>query len=176
MVFLVLVLSGCGTIKPQQPVIKSLKGLSFEKIDGEVIKLNATWEVYNPNSFAISIPRINYKVLLENKEIGEGEKTSSFILDAKKKTDISTPLDVSIIKLLKLIPDLIKKEKLNYQLLGNAIFEIKEIKIEVPFENKGIIDLKPAHEWVKKYKEKIIPKEMKDIGKDVIKKGKELFK
>jgi LEA14-like dessication related protein len=170
--------------QPLNPSIKGLKGLSIDKLDGDSLYLTALWEVNNPNSFAITIPSLEYKIYMADQFLGEGSKTQSFLLDANKTTQITTPFKLKLLNLLQIAPVLLKKDKVSYLITGKAKFSIQSYNIDLPFEQKGEMDIKPLQVWIEKKKQELIPKDLKGklpkdlnkAGEDLIHKGKDILK
>jgi LEA14-like dessication related protein len=62
-----------STDRTDTPIVISIKNVTFEPIDSSQSNLQITFDAHNPNRGTIILESIQYKVLVNNREIASGE-------------------------------------------------------------------------------------------------------
>ncbi|MFP4040941.1 MAG: LEA type 2 family protein [Desulfosudaceae bacterium] len=136
-----LVMSGCAMLeeagmweKPEARISAvRLTKLSFTGTD-----LEATVEVHNPNPYEINLGRLDYALLVQDKQVLKGEQNRNIDLKADSSQSLVFPVGVKFEDLLAAVSGLKQKSEVDYELTGGVSFVIPVAgEIRVPFNKKG---------------------------------------
>jgi len=130
-----LVMSACsnGIKGVAEPPTVSVYGVKIANMSLSEGNLLVALRITNPNSYALPLNGLDYKLSLNGVSIADGEKTKNFTIDAKQDRIIEIPVKFSLLTLLRTIPGIVKTGQFTYDLSGNAHFPI----INLPFQRTG---------------------------------------
>jgi len=114
--------------------IKGIDKIKLNSIDvlGHSVNLSIFINIYNRNSFKITLYESKYEVFVNNNYLGNGIYERDQVIDNNSPTVIEYPLNTKIEDaMLNLLNG---GYKLNYRVTGNMLLKAKGIKINVPFE------------------------------------------
>lgn len=131
-------LVSCSSLKrlAKKPEL-TFQGLTIQGLSLNGMTLGARFQVYNPNSFDISVDRITYGLKVNDKDFTAGEMTERLEVDGDEKKIVEVPVKVKFKDLIATIRDFANKKQTKYALNGL----VKAGPFELPFEEKGEIEL-----------------------------------
>ena len=114
-----LLVSGCaqlgalmeGSVKSPEVVSKTIK---VSKMDFNYIYFDADIELFNPNSIAVDLDGFDYTLDVDGKKLIQGDN-NGLKLKSKGTAKISLPFKVGLDSLVKLAPELLEKDELEYE-------------------------------------------------------------
>jgi len=114
-----LLVSGCaqlgalmeGSVKSPEVVSKTIK---VSKMDFNYIYFDADIELFNPNSIAVDLDGFDYTLDVDGKKLIQGDN-NGLKLKSKGTAKISLPFKVGLDSLVKLAPELLEKDELEYK-------------------------------------------------------------
>lgn len=135
LLFIALFMSACsnGIKGVAEPPKISVYGVKMAKMSLSEGSLLVALRVTNPNSYALPLNGLDYKLSLNGVAIADGKKTKNFTIDANQDRIIEIPIQFSLLTLLSTIPNIVKTRRFTYDLSGNAHFPI----INLPFQRTG---------------------------------------
>ena len=128
--------------KPEKPTFKKLENIKFNSLSIKKpysVKLNADAIFNNPNSVGAKITAMDFDVFIN------GIKTTHIKQDVATKilaqSDFTLPIICTvplkdIFKDLK-ITDLLKSQKIQYQMTGYLTINLAGVPVKVPFDVEG---------------------------------------
>lgn len=135
LLLVLLVLSACsGGIKGvAEPPKVSVYGVRMANMSLSEGRLLVALRVTNPNSYALPLNGLDYKLSLNGIGIADGRKTKNFTIDANQDRIIEIPVTFSLLTLLRTVPAIVKTGQFTYDLSGHAHFPI----VNLPFQRTG---------------------------------------
>jgi LEA14-like dessication related protein len=132
---MVLMMNACsngikGVAEPPKVSVYSVRMANMSLTEGNLL---VALRVTNPNSYALPLNGLDYKLSLNGINIADGEKVKNFTIDANQDRIIEIPVKFSLLTLLRTIPGIVKTGRFTYDLSGNAHFPI----INLPFQRTG---------------------------------------
>lgn len=91
-----LLLQSCAGLQKvlfEQPEA-SLKDVKIKKIASSELELTVVLDIYNPNSYELSLLALNYQIQALDMVLGEGAFSETFAIPAKERRTVSLPLKV----------------------------------------------------------------------------------
>lgn len=140
-------LGGCSMISKviaEKPKLE-LKSIEVSKVSWTAIEMKIKVSITNPNSFAVGLRKLNYRVLLEEEEVGKGNYTEEFTVPAKEEKTLAIPFSLDGATTLKLAKNFLtgKSEQLKARILGLSEISTPVGSFEVAFdETKDIVSNK----------------------------------
>ena len=130
-----LIMSACsngikGVVEPPKVSVYGVKVANMSLSKGSLL---VALRVTNPNSYALPLNGLDYKLSLNGVPIADGRKTKNFTIDANQDRIIEIPVAFSLLTLLRTIPGIVKTGQFTYDLSGNAHFPV----ISLPFQRTG---------------------------------------
>lgn len=101
LLFLVLLLSGCASIRPQAPEV-SLLSLQLENLTLSHAIMSADLSLYNPNDFPLNIERAVYSLTLQGIQVARGQSTDKLRIAAHDTGSLTLHLSSSYLNLLRI--------------------------------------------------------------------------
>ena len=144
--FLVLGTSmGCSMIAKwvaEEPELR-LSSISFEEMNLNRVKLAFTIEVNNPNDFELGLDRVDYKVFVAEKVIGQGTFNGQFRVGAREISSLRIPFTLDPKAAFKVAQSYFSKRgKLEALVTGKSLFVTPIGGYEVDFSERKLI-IKP---------------------------------
>lgn len=135
LLFIGLIMSACsngikGVAEPPKISVYGVRMADMSLSEGNLL---VALRVSNPNSYALPLNGLDYKLSLNGIEIADGKKTKNFTIDAKQDRIIEIPVTFSLLTLLRTIPAIVKTGQFTYDLSGNAHFPV----LNLPFQRTG---------------------------------------
>ncbi len=132
---IIIFLSSCRAFKPIE-----YQGLSDWDIQTQSLlqsKLSAKVTVFNPNSGAIKVKRIEAAIIVNEKNWGNYTLDSSFIIAGNSSFSMPISVKVNNINLVSGGISLSSGKELPYQLKGSLKGSYRGITATIPFDQKG---------------------------------------
>jgi len=118
-------LSGC--IK--DPKVVGISNLEIvEKVDSMLLTTMTT-QIENPNKMSITASDLEYSIMLQGREIGQGFVKEEFTLKANEITDIQNTIELNISKLLKTIDFIMESDSFPVDISVSAKISPMGLKI-----------------------------------------------
>lgn len=111
-------LGGCALFRDViQPEVQ-LTSVGFQPGSGARQQLEIGVRVTNPNNFALKLADLNYRILLQGKEVARGNYRDKLEVAARGSAEFAVPVELNLLSGLALIQSLLQspEEKLNYRL------------------------------------------------------------
>lgn len=110
-------IGGCALFRDVVEPQVQLTAIGFQP-GGAVQTLELGVRVTNPNSFALKLADLNYRVVLEGREVARGEHRDRLEIGAHDSAEFTVPVELNLLSGLALIQSLLKdpKEELEYRL------------------------------------------------------------
>ncbi|WP_028300355.1 LEA type 2 family protein [Oceanospirillum beijerinckii] len=127
LIFFTLFMTGCGNIKSvtdqalQAPEVVSDE-IRIDRIDFESLYLIADIELSNPNIIPIRLMPFDYKVNVDGEEFLVGS-SKSINIASNANGEVTLPFQIPLKQLLKTVPELFKKDELNYEFIADVTLE-----------------------------------------------------
>jgi LEA14-like dessication related protein len=132
-------LGGCATLGVggfKQPIVQ----FSDVKIRGLGLTggaLDIVLSVYNPNGFNLNATRLTYKLMVEDKELGNGVLDRAFRVKDKDSTFVTIPMDFTYAGLGAAGRQLLQSGAVNYRVLGDIEVDTQLGRFTVPYDQRG---------------------------------------
>ncbi len=96
----------------------SLAGLELGEVKGFKLPLTLVLLIENPNSYALELDQLSYRVVLQDVEIAHGSSTDPVAIAAGQQSRFKVPVTVNMLSGLNLVAALVSadSEALNYRL------------------------------------------------------------
>jgi LEA14-like dessication related protein len=101
--------------------------------------LNVTFKVKNTNNSQINIKAIRYEMFILGQVVAEDYRDQNIILNANTITSVVLPVTLDVVRLFSVMPEALILNKVDYLLTGAVV--VKDLKIHIPFERKGVLPL-----------------------------------
>lgn len=137
-----ILLYGCaGTVlKPVSPEVE-IVNVELAGVNFPVSRVVFSLSVINPNDFDIHVAHANMKFFVKNQLIASKSWTDIAVLHARQKQHLKVPVDVNVLDVLSLMPQLISEAKLPYMITGTV--QLKNHSSKLPFVYHGDFSTRP---------------------------------
>lgn len=118
MLFTTLLISGCSWVGPlmngslEAPEVVSKK-VKVRKMDFNYIYFDADFVLHNPNPVDLQLDGFNYTIDVEGKKLIRGDN-GGLNIQPEGNASVHLPFKVRIDNLVKLVPDMLSKDELEY--------------------------------------------------------------
>jgi LEA14-like dessication related protein len=89
----------------------TLTSVSFGSTRGLTQVINLGVAVRNPNGFALSVNRLDYRIFLEDGEVASGRRVDPLTIAANDSASFSVPVEVDLLSGLPLLEKLMRSPK-----------------------------------------------------------------
>lgn len=137
-------LSGCAAVgmAVQSPVV-TLQRVDLADLDFGQQTFVLSFDVENPNSFALPVNYVRYGVKLDDQQFASGESVADFTIPANGDGEFAISVDLDLLRtapqLLYTVRDATSRD-LPYELTGKLGIDLPIIE-QVPFRQSGEIRL-----------------------------------
>ncbi len=133
--------ASCSTLQPKPPEV-SLTALQLESFSLSHADLSANLRIFNPNSMAVTIERVDYTLLLEDIEIADGRSVMPVRIGARDSGDLEIRLSTAYSSLMQVISGLNNNE-VKFSLDGSIqLGGMGFLQKTFPIQRQGTISLK----------------------------------
>lgn len=146
LVFVVLSLGACSSLNTMRQIVDpprvSLTDVKLVSAGLLEQRYRLSLRVQNPNSVAIPVSGLDYKVELGGSEFARGVSASSFSLPANGEDVVEIDVSTNLLDSARRVYALIKSgdESVDYNLSGNVKVNLPFVK-SLPFSRTGQVDL-----------------------------------
>ena len=151
--WLLVCLGGCGvrqfTRGELEPPKVTFKSLAFGLPTAQGLPLECTLQVENPNSQDFRVLGYDYELRLEGQQVVQGESREEVTLPARGQALVTAPILIKLKALPRLLPAVLKEEKLQYQVSGGVRLASLLGGFRVPFSFQGRINPKEGLEQLR---------------------------
>ena len=134
-------LGGCGVrqlargeLEPPRVTFKSL-ALGLPTVQG--LPLECALLVENPNPQDLKVLGYDYELWLQGQRVIQGESQEAVTLPARGETVVRVPILLKLKALPRILPAVLKEEKLDYQIAGGVRLGSLLGGFRVPFRAQG---------------------------------------
>jgi len=99
--------------------------------------LDIVLSVYNPNGFDLNATRLTYKLMVEEKELGNGVLDRAFRVSDRDSTFVTIPMDFTYAGLGAAGRQLLQSGAVNYRVMGDIGVETPLGRFTVPYDQRG---------------------------------------
>ncbi|MEW6388403.1 MAG: LEA type 2 family protein [Thermodesulfobacteriota bacterium] len=150
-----IVLGGCGfkelTREELKPPRVSLQALVVRPPTSEGWPLGLTLKLANPNPQTLELRGYDYELRLEGLKAVQGESQETLTLPGQGQAVVTVPAVLKFQALGKLLPQVLKQEKLRYDLAGGFRPAPWGGLVRVPFHFQGQVTLPEGLRLLRSY-------------------------
>ena len=132
-------LGGCASMGMggfKEPIVQfsdvKIKGLG---LSGGA--LDVVLSIYNPNGFDLNATRLTYKLMVEDKDLGNGVMDRAFRVSDKDSTFVTIPVDFTYAGLGAAGRQLLSSGSVNYRVLGDVTVNTPLGNFTLPYDQRG---------------------------------------
>ncbi|MBA2708218.1 MAG: LEA type 2 family protein [Gemmatimonadaceae bacterium] len=133
------VLSGCASLGMggfKEPIVRfndaKIKGLGLSGGAMDVVL-----SVYNPNGFDLNATRLTYRLMVDDKELGNGALDRAFRVSDKDSTFVTIPIDFTYAGLGAAGRQLLTSGSINYRVIGDFTVATPLGSFTRPYDQRG---------------------------------------
>jgi LEA14-like dessication related protein len=149
------IFGGCGLRDLAREELKpprvSLQAFMVQPPTPEGWPLACTLKLENPNPQTLELQGYDYEIRLEGVSVVQGESGDALTLPAQGQTLVTIPAFLKLPALAKLLPRLLKQEKLRYDVAGGFRPGALGGLARVPFRFQGQMSLPEGLKLLKSY-------------------------
>jgi LEA14-like dessication related protein len=137
-----LTLTGCATLsklfKKPRLTFKTARLSSASLSDATV---DIVYEVDNPNSFGLSLAKVDYAFFVEGKQVVAGAPRKGIQLKARDSSELVFPANVRFADIVPAVETLLTKDAANFKVQGSVGIDTPVGIISFPLEKEGTFEL-----------------------------------
>ena len=137
--FAALVLAGCASLGLggfKEPLVHfndaKIRGLGLSGGSVDVVL-----SVYNPNGFDLNASRLTYKLMVEDKELGNGQIRDAFRVKDRDSTFVTIPVNFTYAGLGAAGRQLLQQGSVNYRVFGDFTVDTPVGSFTRPYDQTG---------------------------------------
>ncbi|MEJ7760022.1 MAG: LEA type 2 family protein [Gemmatimonadaceae bacterium] len=134
-----LVVGGCSTLGRgvfREPLVRfgsvNIRGLG---LTGGA--LDVVLNVYNPNGFDLNATRLTYRLMVDEKQLGNGQLDRAFRVRDGDSTMVTIPVDFSYSGLGAAGRQLLSSGSVNYRVIGDVTVDTPLGSFTHPYDQRG---------------------------------------
>jgi len=120
----------------------ALKEVVVKRISFGEINFLFGVEVHNPNRFDLKLREFEYKVYMEDQEVGNGRLEKEVLIPESSSTLVQVPLQSDLRKMGISLGLILAGKNLRYKIEGAAVIKTRLGTSTIPFSRTGEINLK----------------------------------
>ena len=132
-------LGGCASLGMggfKEPIVQ----FSDVKIRGLGLSggaLDVVLSLYNPNGFDLNATRLTYKLMVEDKDLGNGVLDRAFRVKDRDSTFVTIPMDFTYAGLGAAGRQLLSSGAVNYRVIGDVTVNTGLGNFTIPYDQRG---------------------------------------
>ena len=137
--FAAVTLAGCASLGLggfKEPLVHfndaKIRGLGLSGGSVDVVL-----SVYNPNGFDLNASRLTYKLMVEDKELGNGQIRDAFRVKDRDSTFVTIPVNFTYAGLGAAGRQLLQQGSVNYRVLGDFTVDTPLGSFTRPYDQTG---------------------------------------
>ena len=99
--------------------------------------LDIVLSVYNPNGFDLNASRLTYKLMVEDKDLGNGVLNRAFRVKDRDSTFVTIPVDFTYAGLGAAGRQLLSSGAVNYRVIGDVTVNTPLGNYTLPYDQRG---------------------------------------
>ena len=99
--------------------------------------LDIVLSVYNPNGFDLNATRLTYKLMVEDKDLGNGVLDRAFRVKDRDSTFVTIPVDFTYAGLGAAGRQLLSSGSVNYRVIGDVTVNTPLGNYTLPYDQRG---------------------------------------
>jgi LEA14-like dessication related protein len=137
-----LALGGCATALQLEAPKLSVVSMKMQSADIFSQRMLVRMRVMNPNSRALPIKGITYRIEVNDAELAEGASNTPFEVPAMGEAEFDVQLTANLASALaQFLSRKGSQDKLDYRLVGSVALSSGFLR-RIPFDERGSVDLK----------------------------------
>lgn len=136
LLLLALILSGCSASQAIKSCKFSVDKIELDRLDNKGAKGTIHLKVENPSWLSATVTKIDYTLLVNDKELGTGTSEGSFSIEKESTSFIDLPVDMEFRDISGVLLSLLTRGKMVYQVKGVATFSTFMGNVPYPFDVK----------------------------------------
>lgn len=133
---LALLLSGCSVSQAVKSMKFSVDKVDLDRLDNKGAKGIIHLKVENPSWLSATVTKIDYTLLINDRELGAGTSEGNFRIEKESTRSIELPVDMAFKDMSGVLPSLLTRGKMEYRFKGVATFSTFAGSIPYPFDVK----------------------------------------
>jgi LEA14-like dessication related protein len=137
-----ITLTGCATLKKlfKKPRLtyKTARLSSASLSDATV---DIVYQVDNPNTFGLSLAKVDYAFFVEGKQVVAGAPRKGFQIKARDSSELVFPANVRFADIVPAVATLLTKDVANFKVQGSVGIDTPIGIISFPLEKEGTFEL-----------------------------------
>ncbi|MCA1580832.1 MAG: LEA type 2 family protein [Acidobacteria bacterium] len=113
------------------------RGISVRSLNADGANVEAALDVYNPNSYRISVQRLTYRATVEGREAGGGVVDAETVLESKQTTPVTLPLTLDWNKIKAAGFEALLMRSVDYAVEGEITFSTPVGTFHRPYRHAG---------------------------------------
>jgi LEA14-like dessication related protein len=138
----VVTLSGCATLKKlfKKPTVtfKTARLSSASLSDATV---DVIYEVRNPNTFGLSLSKVDYAFFVEGKQVVAGSPRKGLQLKAKDSNDLVFPANVKFADIVPVVETFLNKDHATFRVQGSVGIETPIGVLPFSLDHEGTFEI-----------------------------------
>lgn len=134
--FFILMLSGCSASQAIKSCKFSVDKVDLDRLDNNGAKGIIHLKVENPSWLSATVTKIDYTLLVNDKELGAGTSEGNFRIEKESTSFINLPVDMQFRDISGVLMSLLTRGKMVYQVKGVATFSTFMGNVPYPFDVK----------------------------------------
>jgi len=130
---------GCATLGVggfKQPLVQ-FSDVKIRALGLSGGSLDVVLSVYNPNGFNLNATRLTYRLMVEDKDLGNGVLDHAFNVRGKDSTLVTIPMDFTYAGLGVAGQQLLSRGSVNYRVMGDITADTPVGSYTVPYDQRG---------------------------------------
>lgn len=136
LLILALLLSGCSVSQAVKSMKFSVDKVDLDRLDNKGAKGIIHLKVENPSWLSATVTKIDYTLLINDKELGAGTSEGNFRIEKESTSSIDLPVNMQFRDMSGMLLTLLSKGKMVYQFKGVATFSTFAGSVPYPFDVK----------------------------------------
>ncbi|MEO8191735.1 MAG: LEA type 2 family protein [Acidobacteriota bacterium] len=126
--------SGCVFFR--RPEV-TFRGISVRSLTSSGADVEAALDIYNPNSYRITVQRLTYRATVEGRDAGGGTVDAETVLEGKQTTPVRLPLTIDWNKVRSAGLEALLMRSVEYSIDGEITFSTPVGVFHRPYRHAG---------------------------------------
>ena len=133
---LALLLPGCSVSQAFKSMKFTVDKVDLDRLDNKGAKGIIHLKVENPSWLSATVTKIDYTLLINDKELGSGTSEGNFRIEKESTSVIDLPVDMQFKDVSGVLLSLLGRGKMEYRFKGVATLDTFAGNVEYPFDAK----------------------------------------